>query len=161
LLTTGSGGVLQRVYPYYNVLATTGIQRLVNPAYVNARYQLSFIWHPKAITIYTPQFKSISEKVPSVNSAMFGSWVYKNGDVMIYTQADGTVCTINNDNNDQFYWLSRLEMGFEYQYPKLMAPILHLVDESGLSSIVNAPVCGSPPSSQYQYYSDDPVVCQA
>lgn len=161
LLATGSGGVLQRVYPYYNVPGTTGIQRLVNPAYVNARYQLSFIWHPKAITIYTPQFKAISDKVPTVNSAMFGSWVYKNGDVIIYTQADGTVCTINNDNNDSFYWLSRLEMGFEYQYPKLMAPILHLVDESGLSSIVNAPVCGTASSPQYQYYSDDPVVCQA
>jgi hypothetical protein len=161
LLAGGSGGVLERVYPYINVLGTTGLQRLVNPAYVNARYQLSFIWHPKAITIYTPDFKKVSDKVPTVNSAMFGSWVYKNGDVMIYTQPDGTVCTINNDNNDSFYWLSRLEMGFEYQYPKLMAPILHLVDESGLSSIVNVPVCGTAPQYVAQNYSDDPLSCQA
>ena len=161
LLTGGSGGVLERVYPYFNQATTTGLQRITNPAYVNARYQLSYIWHPKAITIYTPDFKKVADKVPTVNSAMFGSWVYKNGDVLIYTQPDGTQCTINNDNNDSFYWLTRLEMGFEYQYPKLMAPILHLVDESGLSSIVNVPVCGTGPQYVAQNYSDDPLVCQA
>jgi hypothetical protein len=157
----GSGGVLNRVFPYYNVTTTTGIKRVTNPAYVNARYQLSFIWHPKSIMLYTPDFKKVSEKVPTVNSAMFGSWQYKNGDVLIYTQPDGTVCTINNDNNDSFYWLTRLELGFEYQYPELMAPILHLVDESGLTSTVDVPVCGTGPQYQYQYYSDDPLACQA
>ena len=57
-----SGGYLNRVYPYYNAANTTGTKRVVNPAYVNARYQLSYIWHPKAIKLWTQQFKKINEK---------------------------------------------------------------------------------------------------
>ncbi len=154
-------GVLNRVFPYYNVATTTGIKRVKNPAYINAVYQLSFIWHPKAIRLWTPDFKKTSEKVPTVNSAMFGSWQIKNGDVLIYTQPDGTVCTINNDNNDQFYWITRFELGFQYEYPLLMAPILHLVDGSGLNSTVISPICGSAPAYTAQNYSDNPSTCEA
>jgi hypothetical protein len=39
---TGNGR-LNRVFPYVNVAATTGIKRQVNAAYVQARYQLSFL----------------------------------------------------------------------------------------------------------------------
>ncbi len=160
LASGGSGGVLERVYPYYNVATTTGIKRVKNPAYINARYQLSFIWHPKGIKIWTPDFKKTSELVPTVNSAMFGKWVLKNGDVLIYTQPDGTECTINNDNNDQFYWLTRFELGFQYIESQFIAPILHLVDGNGFSTTVNSPVCGSAPQYVSQNYSDNPQYCQ-
>jgi hypothetical protein len=155
-------GVLNRVFPYYNAATTTGIKRTLNPAYVNAQYQLSFIWHPKAIKIFTPDFKKMNEMVPSVNSAMFGTWTLINPEgVMQYTQPDGTVCTLNNDERLWFYWLCALEMGFQYQYPELLMPILHLVDGSGYSSTVDSPVCGSAPSYTAQTYSDDQSVCQA
>ena len=78
-----------------------------------------------------------------------------------YTQPDGTVCTLNNDERLWFYWLCALEMGFQYQYPELLMPILHLVDGSGSNSTVDSPVCGTQPAYAAQTYSDDPVVCQA
>jgi hypothetical protein len=74
LMSGGSGGLLNRVQEYYNVATTTGVRRVVNPAWVKARYQLSFLWHPKAIKLFTPDFKKIHEKVPTVNSALFGKW---------------------------------------------------------------------------------------
>lgn len=153
------GGVLNRVFPYYNTTADTGTKRVVNPAYVNARYQISFLWHPKAIKLFTPDFKKIHEKVPTINSAMYGSWVFKNSDVLIYNQADGTQCTINNDKNLQFYWLAALQLGFQYMEPQLITPILHLTDGSGKDSVVDDAICGTAPSYVAQSYSDNPVVC--
>jgi len=152
-------GRLNRVYPYYNVPTDTGIKRVVNPAYVNARYQISFIWHPKAIKVFTPDFAKMHESVPAVNSAMYGKWSFKNGDVIFYTQPDGTSCQINNDKNNQFYWLCALELGFEYLEPQLLTPILHLVDGSGRDSIVDDTICGAAPSYTAQSYSNNPVVC--
>lgn len=153
------GGVLNRVFPYYNVASDTGIKRVVNPAYVNARYQISFLWHPKAIKVFTPDFKKMHEMVPAVNSALYGKWDFKNGDVLIYNQPDGTTCTINNDKNEQFYWLAALELGFEYLEPQLIIPILHLVDGSGKDSVVDDAVCGTAPQYVAQSYSDNPLVC--
>lgn len=153
------GGVLNRVFPYYNTTADTGNKRVVNPAYVNARYQISFLWHPKAIKLYTPDFKKIHEMVPSVNSAMYGKWDFKNGDVLIYNMPDGTTCTINNDKNNQFYWLAALELGFQYVEPQLIIPILHLTDGSGKNSVVDDAICGTAPSYIAQQYSDNPIVC--
>jgi len=156
-----SGSILNRVYPYYNATTgDTGTKRVVNPAYLRARYQLSFLWHPMAIKIWTKAFKKLSEKVPSVNSSLYGEWQFVNNQgVMSFTQPDGTVCTLNNDLQNYFYWLVAMEMGFQYKYPELIVPILHLVDGSGYSSTVDSPVCGSAPQYVAQSYTDYPVEC--
>ena len=162
LMSGGSGGLLNRVQEYYNVATTTGIKRVVNPAWVKARYQLSFLWHPKAIKLFTPDFKKIHEKVPTVNSALFGKWSFINPQGLIqYEMPDGTTCTKNNDEQLWFYWLSAMELGFQYMYPELIMPILHLVDGSGFNATVNAPVCGDAPQYVAQDYSNDPTVCEA
>lgn len=156
----GSGGVLNRVQEYYNVATTTGIRRVANPAWVNARYELGFIWHPKAIKLFTPEFKKMHEKVPTVNSAMFGEWQFVNNQgLMRYISPDGTSCDKDNVLQNWFYWVTRLELGFQYLYPELMIPILYLVDGSGLNSIVADPVCGTAPAYAAQTYSDNPTVC--
>jgi hypothetical protein len=155
-----SGSILNRVYPYYNATNTTGTKRVVNPAYVNARYQLSYIWHPKAIKLWTAAFKKIHEKVPSVNSSLYGTWTFVNNQgVMSFTQPDGTVCTLNNDLQNYFYWLVAMELGFQYKYPELIMPILHLVDGSGKDSIAIDPVCGTAPQYVAQNYSSAPTEC--
>lgn len=155
-----SGSILNRVYPYYNAANTTGTKRVVNPAYLQARYQLSYIWHPKAIKIWTSAFKKLNEKVPSVNSALYGQWTYINNQgVMSFTQPDGTVCTLNNDLQNYFYWLCAMELAFQYKYPELLMPILHLVDGNGASSTTDVPVCGSVPQYVSQSYSSSPQEC--
>lgn len=155
-------GLLNRVQPFTNVAGTTGTQRNVNAAWINARYQLTFIWHPKAIKLFTPDFKRAHEMVPTVNTALFGKWSFINPQgVLYYTMPDGTVCPKNNDEQLWFYWKCALEMGFQYMYPELIMPILHLVDGSGLDSTTDDPVCGDAPQYVAQNYSNSPDVCEA
>lgn len=158
----GGTGILNRVLPYLNNAATTGEKPIVNPAYVNARYALSYILHPKAALLYTAQPTKVHEMIPSVNSAMWGQWKFHNPEgVIIIPEPDGSTCTKNNDLQWWFYWLCYLEAGFEYQQRELVMPILHLVDGSGKDCFVDQPVCGNPPQYVANDYSDDPPICEA
>ncbi len=153
-------GLLVRVLPYTNVAATTGLKPQVNPAYLNARYGISYIIHPKAATLFTPKPKKVHEMIPTINSSMWGTWDYKNGEVLFYQQQDGTVCQINNDLQWFFYWICYLEYGFKYEQRPLVLPILHLLDGAGKACTVDVPICGTAPQ-YYQYStSDNPPICQ-
>lgn len=153
-------GMINRVYPYYNTTANTGHKRVINPAYVNAQYQLSFLWHPKAIKIFNRDIRKMHEMVPTVNSSMFGKWTFINPQgALIYETPNGVTCTKQNDEQLWFYWLCALELGFKYEYPEFIIPILHLVDGSGKNSVVDSPVCGSAPSYVAQITSAKPIVC--
>lgn len=156
-------GVLNRVYPNTNISGTTGTVREVNQAYLDARYGLSFLWHPKAIKIYTPPGGKLHEKVPSLNSNMFGKWEFVNPleTNFRYVSMDGTSCTYNNDKQLYFYWLAAMQMGFQYQQPQLIMPILHLIDGSGKDCVVDDPVCGSAPQYVEQDYNNNPTICEA
>ncbi len=154
-------GILNRVFPYLNVAATTGTKRIPNPAWINANVGLSFLWHPKAIKIWTPLFKRIHEMVPSLNTAMFGKWKFINnqGDITLL-EPDGTTCVKNNDLQLWFYWLVQLEQGFQYKRPELLMPILHLLDGSGKACSTDSPICGDLAQYVAQTTSDDPIVCE-
>lgn len=155
-------GLLARVLPYLNTAATTGNKPIVNPGWLNARYALSYILHPQAAILYTPAPKKIHDMVPSVNSAMFGKWSFKNGDVLIYENPDGTICTEQNDQNNKFYWLASLAAGFRYDQRDLVMPILHLSDGAGRDCLVDSPVCGDEPQydAQYQYTDGGMILCE-
>lgn len=156
-------GVLNRVYPNTNIAGTTGRVRQVNQAYLDARYGLSFLWHPKAIKIYTPPGGKLHEMIPTLNSNMFGKWTFINPleTNFRYVSMDGTSCTYNNDKQLYFYWLCAMSMGFQYQQPNLVMPILHLIDGSGKDCMVNDPICGDTPAYVPQTYTDNPIPCEA
>jgi hypothetical protein len=156
-----ANGVLQRVFPYYNSPATTGEKPVVNPAWLNARYAISTILHPKAYSILTPKPKKIHEMVPTVNSAMWGVWDFINPKgVIMAPNPDGTFCTENNDLQWLFYWMCYLETGIQYQQRNLVVNILHLIDGSGKLCAVDSPVCGEEPQYAAQYYGVDPGICE-
>lgn len=158
---TNGSGLLQRVFPYLNTSATTGDKPAINPAWLNARYAISYIIHPKAATLYTPKPKKIAESVPSVNTSMFGQWSFINPQGLIqWENPDGTTCTKNNDHQFWFYWLCHLEAGFKYEQRSLVMPILHLIDGSGKDCVVNQPVCGSVPQYSAQDYNSNPDMCE-
>lgn len=156
-------GVLNRVYPNTNIAGTTGTVRQVNQAYLDARYGLSFLWHPKAIKVYTPPGGKLHEMIPTLNSNMFGKWSFINPleTNFRYVSMDGTSCVYNNDKQLYFYWLAAMQMGFQYQQPQLIMPILHLIDGSGKDCMVDDPICGDVPAYVEQEYSDDPTICEA
>jgi hypothetical protein len=159
---TNGSGLLQRVLPYTNTAATTGEKPIVNTTWFNARYGLSYIMHPKAATVYTIQPKKIHEMVPTVNSAMWGTWDFVNPEGLImWVNPDGTTCTKNNDTRFWFYWLCHLELGFQYEQRDLVMPILHLIDGSGKDCVVDSPVCGDAPAYVTQDYTGNPTMCDS
>ena len=153
-------GLLNRVYPYVNIAGSTGTQRQVNPAWVQARYALSFLWQPRAIKIWSPNFSKIHPMIPTVNSSFYGQWQFVNpqGNITLYN-GDGTTCVVDNSDQRFFFWLCDLEQGFQFMFPEMLYPILHLIDGSGYSCAVNQPVCGTAPQYQSQSYSDTPIQC--
>jgi hypothetical protein len=157
-------GRLERVLSHYNVAATTGIKKIQNPAWLNARYGISTILHPKSTTLFTPKPSKVHEMVPTINSSMWGKWEYIGGSdtkVFIYTQPDGTSCTIDNRNGWLFYWNAYLELGLKYEQRDLNQVILHLIDGAGKASIVDNPIAGAAPQYVIQTTSDAPGYCQA
>lgn len=146
------GGLLQRVFPYQNVLATTGSKPEVNPAWFNARYAISYYLHRLAATLYTSSPRKIHEMVPSLNTSMFGKWKFINneGIIRLYNP-DGTYCDQDNAEQFWFYWLAHLEAGFRYDHEDLVMPMLHLIDGAGAACAVDLPVCGDAP----QYVAQD------
>ena len=154
-------GYLERVLPYTNVAATTGLKPQINSDWLNARYAISFIIHPKATTLFTPKPKKVHEMIPTINSAMWGAWDYINEKVLMYVQNDGTSCTINNELQWYFYWLCYMELGFKYDQRPLVVPILHLIDGGGQACMVDTPICGSAPQYDAQTVVDNPPLCVA
>ena len=153
-------GLLNRVLPYVNSPASTGEKPIVNTAWFNARYGLSYILHPKAAALLTTAPKKISESVPSVNSSMWGQWTFINNQGIIqWTNTDGTTCQKNNDKQWWFYWLCYLELGLKYEQRDLNMPILHLIDGSGKSCVVDSPVCGDAPQYVAQDYTVGLIEC--
>lgn len=158
------GITLERVLPYVNVAATTGLKPQINPAWLNARYAISYIIHPKATTLFTPKPKKVMELIPSINSSMWGAWQYIGGmgagsNVLIYPNQDGTSCTLDNTNGWLFFWFCYLELGFKYDQRPLIVPILHLIDGAGQACMVDNPICGTAPQYVQQVVSDNPPVC--
>lgn len=153
-------GYLERVLPYLNAAATTGLKPTVNPAYLNARYAITYLAiHPQATTLFTPKPKKILDIIPTVNSSMWGQWGYHNEAVLMYQNQDGTTCTINNANQFYFYWMCYLELGFKYDQRPLVVPVLHLIDGAGKACMVNTPICGTAPAYVANDTSDNPPTC--
>lgn len=154
-------GLLNRVLPYLNTPATTGEKPVENPAYINARYAISVLNHPRATLVYTGKPKKIGEMIPTVNSAMWGKWDFINPQGVIqWDNPDGTTCQQNNEDQSWFYWLCKLQLGFEYDQRPIEMPILHQIDGSGKDCMVNSVVCGDAPQYVAQDYSGDPDVCE-
>lgn len=160
LMPGGSGGLLNRVEPLFNAQdGTTGTRQKPNPAYLTADYQLSFIWHPGALMVHTPEYGKIHPLVPSVNSAMYGKWKLVNEMVMPYTNPDNTVCVMNNVDLNKFFLRVLFEMGVEYIEPNMILPILHRTGSSQLRNIGNDIPCGAGTAYVAQTYTDDPIMC--
>lgn len=153
-------GMLNRVEPYFNQATTTGIEPVENPAWLDAIYGLSYLWHPMSIKVFTKSFTKINEKVPTVNSAMYGQWGFIDDNPLMPPQPDGTMCDpINNDDHTLFYWKCNLYAGFQMKYAKFLYPIIHLLDGSGKCSTTDQPVCCDEPVYTAQQYSNSPIVC--
>lgn len=152
-------GVLRRVWPYTNVAATIGIKPQLDPAWVNAPYQYSAIWHPEAMKRAVPELTSVHPEMPFMTRDLGGKWNFSGpgSDTIVVTDpTTGTTCVIDNKARNQGLWWSDFEAGFKFEYPEWTIPILHQRDPG---CVTDMPACALATGYVQQNYSDVNPVC--
>jgi hypothetical protein len=151
--TNAPGGTtkLQLVLPYRNDAAVTaGLGDTVNEDYLNAQYQISFIWHRFAWQLLYQQLESINPMMPFLNRSLSGDWNFATNDL----GQDCSGNTIANfRKNKGFFWADWRLAGKPLHTEWLVA-ILHLREPKVI--YVVAPCATDPgyPTQTYQSNCD-------
>lgn len=125
------GGVLRRVFPYVNEAATIGIKQQVSDAYLNAPYQVSYIWHPEAMKRLTPKFVTVNPEMPYLNRDLAGKWTFtgpQSDFFQVTDPATGQVCQYDNRRRNLGFFWADFQNGLKVEYPQWTRAILHLRD---------------------------------
>lgn len=117
-----SGNLLYRVWPYVNEATTSGIRPVVNPAYVNAAFQISNIIHPAGLTILTENPEPVNPDMPFLIRDFGGKWQF----AMDNLGEDANGCVIENIARNKGLFWADFENAIKYERPELIASILHL-----------------------------------
>jgi hypothetical protein len=153
------GGVLQRVFPYTNGPATIGIQRLVSDAYINAPYQINYIWHPEAMLRLTPKMVTINPEMPFLNRDLAGKWMFvgpQSDSFVVTDPATGQQCTYDNSRRNLGFFRADFQAGIKAEYPQWTRPILSLRDPG---CVTDMPRCTTIPSYTTQDNSAANALC--
>lgn len=117
-----SGNNLYRVYPYINQATTAGIRPVVNPAYVNAAFQISNILHPAGLTVLTEDPKPVHPDMPFLIRDFGGKWSF----AMDNLGEDANGCVIENIARNKGLFYADFENAIKAERPELLCSILHL-----------------------------------
>lgn len=117
-----SGTTYFRVWPYINEATTSGIRPVMNPAYVNAAFQISNIIHPAGLNILTENPQPVHPDMPFLIRDFGGKWQF----AMDNLGEDANGCVIENIARNKGLFWADFENAIKYDRPELIASILHL-----------------------------------
>lgn len=111
----GDGGTLVEVPPYITTGATKGTKAIVNPAYKNAKYTSTVIFHPKAMEwlVPNPNLK--------VGKAVYEAQNYR-GDFRWLAEYDKHC----NPDRNSGYWRAKMACAVKQIFPQWGYYIIHL-----------------------------------
>lgn len=111
----GANGTLVEVAPYITTGATKGTKAIVNPAYVNAKYTSSVIFHPKAMEWLVPN--------PNlrVGKLTYDAQNYR-GDFRWVNEYDKNC----NPDRNSGYWRAKMACAVKQNVPEWGYYIIHL-----------------------------------
>lgn len=154
-------GVLYRVFPYVNQAAAggygnAGIQGVVNDDYVNAPYQIDFIWHRMAMKSLVRDTMQINPMMPFAQRDFGGRWQF----VMDNLGADSCGCVIANPRRNKGMFLADFAMATKPERPEWVVAILQDRQRSCVTE--QEPCAGFVPASyQAQDYSSANDACES
>ena len=122
-------GTLKRVFPYENVAATVGIKQEFTDQYLNAEFQLSFIWHPMAMRILVLQGQALNPEMPFLVRDFAGQWRFAMDNIVIDGQA------VDNKRRNKGLWYADFTSGTKYERPELVRAILHLREPACVADV--------------------------
>lgn len=146
------GVTLQRVFPYNNVDATQGIKGIVNPAYINARYQVDFIWNRMAMKTLVRDSKPINPMMPFAARDYAGKWQF----VMDNLGADANGCVIENTRRNKGKFIADFANATQAVHPEWAIAILSLREPA---CVVDVETCNPDPGYVVQDYNSANDVC--
>jgi hypothetical protein len=145
---------LDVIYPYTNVPATAGIKGDVNQAYIDAPYQIDFIWHPKVMEVKWRQAKSVNPMMPFLNRSYAGDWRFVMDNL---TKNVNGVCTpVDNTRRNKGKFIADWENAVKWTYREYTMAIL---TQRQQSCVVNVPTCSPQTAYVYQNYNSANDVC--
>lgn len=146
-------GRLQRVFPYVNTAATQGLKNIVNDAYVNAPYQIDFIWNRMASTMLTATMESVNPLMPFAKRDLGGKWQF----VMDNLGTDPrTGCVVDNKRRNKGQFIADFDMATRTDHPEWIVAILTRREPQ---CIVPSAPCSDVPVYVTQDYSSANDLC--
>jgi hypothetical protein len=148
--------VLQLVLPYTNVSATEGIKEQVNADFDNARVQLDFIWHRKAMTSLVRDTTAINPEMPFAMRDFAGKWQFVMDNLTCGTDVNGNPIAVDNARRNKGKFIADWAYATKAEYPELAEAILHLREPA---CIVDVPPCANDPGYPAQSYGSANALC--
>lgn len=140
---------LRRVMPYTKEAATSGINMAVNQDYINARVQVSFIYHRMGFRSLVRESSQINPAMPFGARKWNGQWQFG----MDNLGADASGCVINNVRRNKGYFFNDFQFATRPEHTEFLVAILHLVEQPCL--VVQEPCSDDPGYSEQDYTSDN------
>lgn len=140
------GVTLQRVQPYSNVPATSGIRGEVNDAYTNARYQIDFIWNKMAMKSHVLKASPVNPMMPFATRDFAGKWTFATHDL----GADENGCVIENKRHNKGMFFADFKNATQAVRPEWIVAFL---SEREIACVVDVPTCNDDPGYVEQDYN--------
>ena len=150
--------ILQLVFPYTNVSATEGLKEQVNPDFDNARIQLDFIWHRKAMTSLVRDTTAINPEMPFAMRDFAGKWQFVLDNLTCGTDVNGNPIAVDNARRNKGKFIADWAYATKAEYPELAEAFLHLREPA---CIVDVPPCANDPGYPAQSYGSANALCPA
>lgn len=153
---SAGGNVIQRVFPYENVAATSGVRGDVNDDYVNAPYQATIIWHRRAMRSLVRDTTQINPMMPFAARDFGGKWQFVMDNLTCGLDVNGNPIAVDNSRRNKGKFIADFSFATQAVYPEFAEVILHLREPACVVAIGN---CADTPAYSEQTYSSDNDGC--
>lgn len=147
---------LQIVHPYTNVAATEGIKEQVNPDFDNARVQLNFIWHRKAMTSLVRDTTAINPEMPFAMRDFAGRWQFVMDNLTCGLDVNGNPIAVDNSRRNKGKFIADWSFATQAEYPELAEAFFSLREPA---CIVDVQPCADDPGYPAQSYDSSNAPC--
>jgi len=156
-----NGTTLNQVFPYANEAASVGIRGAVNQAYIDAPYQVTFIWHRRGMKQLVLDAAQVHPMMPFVPRSFGGKWQFVMDNLTCGTAVDanGLIIPIAVDNSrrNKGKFIADFRFSTKRQFPEYVEAFLHLREGA---CVIPVPLCSTPPDYVTQDYSSECEPCE-
>ena len=155
-LNSNGSVTLQLVFPYTNVSATEGIKEQVNSDFDNARIQLNYIWHRKAMTSLVRDTTAINPEMPFAMRDFAGRWQFVMNNLTCGLDVNGNPIAVDNSRRNKGKFIADWSFATQAEYPELAEAFFSLREPA---CIVDIPPCANDPGYPAQNYNSANSTC--